>query len=130
MAEIRITLADAAARVERAIELGRLTAQLAPAGHRLHSAIAEAEAVRDEIRAAIPLLYMQTPVVYPGSRVWGQMQAAIEGIEEAAADVRTDPDRPLPATTWKAGSIPWGWIGAGAAVLAAAAIIAGGGRRA
>lgn len=126
MAEIRITLADAAARVERAIELGRLTAQMAPPGHRLHAAIAEAQAVADEIREAIPLLYVQTPVVFPGSRVWQQMQAAIDGIEAAAADVRTDPAKPLPTTVWRGGGIPWGWIGAGAGVLAAAAIIAGG----
>lgn len=91
--------------LEDAIDFGNLSAQHAPAGSAIFQALDAAEAVRRS-----------------GSRDEDEIGTAISRIYDAAADIRNDPDAPLPKTIFsvKPGTIPWGPIAlvGGAAVLA------------
>jgi hypothetical protein len=118
-----ITMADARDRVAAAIEFGDTVAQLAPAGHAIHGALAEARDVLAFLEEEIPWYSQSGAWLTPATRTYGSMQAAIDAIESAAATVRIDPDAPLPATRFEAPArLPWGWIAGGVAALAAAAI--------
>jgi hypothetical protein len=110
-------VADAEQQLAAAIDLGQLTAQHAPAGHPIFAAISRAEEdlaqVQDEESAIGPALV-------PGSRTYTEISDAIDGITAAAADVRNDPNAPLPPTLWSlpAAVVPWLPLGAGVAALA------------
>lgn len=107
---------DAERQLQAAIDLGQLTAQHAPAGHPIFAAVeraqADLETVQDEESAIGAALV-------PGTRTYSEISDAIDGITAAAADVRNDPDQPLPLTFFNlpAEDVPYLAIGAGAAVL-------------
>ncbi len=107
---------DAERQLQEAIDLGELTAQHAPAGHAIFTALERARAdlasVQDEESSIGPALV-------PGSRTYTEIDGAIEGIYDAAADVRNVPDVPLPSTlfAFPRTSIPWIPIAAGGAAL-------------
>lgn len=108
---------DAERQLQAAIDLGQLTAQHAPEGHPIFAALDRANAdlasVQDE-EAAIG------PALVPGSRTYSEISNAIDGIYDAAADVRNVPDVPLPHTlfTLPQTGIPWVPIGLAGGVLA------------
>lgn len=110
---------DAEQQLAAAIDFGQLTAQHAPAGHPIFAAIARAEAdlaqVQDDESAIGSALV-------PGTRTYSEISDAIDGITAAAADVRNDPNAPLPPTLWSlpAYVVPWLSIGAAGAALALA----------
>lgn len=106
---------DAERQLQAAIDLGQLTAQHAPDGHPIFAAVARAEAdlasVQDEESAIGAALV-------PGTRTYSEISDAIDGVTAAAADVRNDPDSPLPRTFFNLPEdVPYLAIGAGAAVL-------------
>lgn len=108
---------DAERQLQEAIDLGQLTAQHAPAGHAIFAALERAgqvlEAVQDE-EASIG------PALVPGTRTYSMIDEAIDGIYDAAANVRNVPDAPLPRTLFSLPqvTIPWLEIGAAGAALA------------
>ena len=59
------------------------------------------------------------PALTPGTRTWTLIDNALEGVYQAAANVRNDPAAPLSPTvyTTAASPLPWGWIAAGGALL-------------
>jgi hypothetical protein len=110
--------ADAERQLLAAIDLGQLTAEHAPAGHPVFAAIARAEADLAQVQEDDSII---GPALVPGTRTYAEISGAIDGITAAAADVRNDPNSPLPPTLWSlpAAAIPWlpiGFIGAGLAV--------------
>lgn len=125
-----LSLAQAVDRIQSAIDQGKLTAQYAPAGDPIFAAIANAESVRDEIKVMIPWFSDGTtgPTIGPDTgRTWQELQDAINGITTAAANVKVNPDAPLPTTNWMAilggTSLPWPYVAGGAAALVAAAVL-------
>lgn len=112
----QVDVADAERQLQDAIDLGDLTAQHAPAGHPIFAALERARAdlssVQDEESAIGPALV-------PGTRTYNEINAAIEGIYGAAADVRNVPDVALPHTLFAITptSIPWVPIAAAGAAL-------------
>lgn len=120
----RITLAEAAGRVEHALDLGRLTAQHAPAGHPIHQAIADGEEAAAELRDLIPLWSSGGDVITPGGRVWQIMERVINAIYDAAATVRTPDGVELAPTRWPTPrALPWPWIAAGVGGLLLVAVL-------
>lgn len=117
-----LTLAQAADRVQGAVEYGKLLTQQAPVGHALFKAVADAEAVRDELRDMIPWFETQGPMVFPNTRTWSSMQGAIDGIYAASGTLTSDD--PLKPTLWPTNKpLPWGWMTAGAAGLLGVAML-------
>lgn len=107
---------DAERQLQAAIDLGDLTAQHAPDGHPIFAALERARAdlasVQDEESAIGPALV-------PGTRTYSEVSAAIDGVFQAAADVRNDPTAALPHTlfSFPLEAVPWLPIaGAGAAL--------------
>lgn len=109
--------ADAERQLQAAIELGQLTAQHAPAGHPIFAALERANtdlaSVQDEETSIGPALM-------PGTRTYSELSEAIDGIFDAAADVRNVPDVALPRTlfSFPQTGIPWVPIGLAGGVLA------------
>jgi hypothetical protein len=108
--------ADAERQLQAAIDLGQLTAQHAPDGHPIFAALeraqADLESVQDE-EAAIG------PALVPGTRTYTEIDQAIDGVFQASADVRNDPDLPLPPTLFAVPKVatPWAMLAAGALAL-------------
>jgi hypothetical protein len=114
-----VSVADLAARVQAAIEVGEITAQHAPGGHPLFDALADGREVLAWLNDSAAFL---EGGVTPG--VLAYAQDAVNRIYDAAATVRTDPDLPPPATIWpEAKALPWPWIAAGAGGLLLVAIL-------
>jgi|SRR5882724_5847445 len=108
---------DAERQLQAAIELGQLTAQHAPDGHPIFAALARAEADLAQVQDEETII---GPALVPGSRTYTEISAAIDGITDAAANVRNDPSMPLPRTLFELPQveIPWLPIGLAGAALA------------
>lgn len=123
----RLTLGQAADRLQDAIDYGKLAAQSAPPGHAIFAAVGRAEDARDQLREMIPWFSSGGPTIGPDMpKVWQPYQAAIDGIYAATATIRTDPARPLPRTNWASivpSGLPWPWLALAGGVVALTAAL-------
>lgn len=102
-------------RLDKAIDLGRITAQSAGTADPIVAAISNAEAVKAYAKGLIPFWSIDADA--PASLV-SMVEDAEGRIFDAAANVRTNPDAPLPSTVWeKVKLLPWPWIAAGVGAL-------------
>lgn len=112
-----ITPDGAVSTLQDAIGLGEMTAQSAPAGHPIHAAV---QAAREALEDVDRTMAYSAVALAPGSRLWQEVDAALEAVYSAAGTVRNDPELgpartifSLPATL-----PPWAWIGGGLGLLA------------
>lgn len=112
-------------RLQKVIEFGELSTQLAPGGHPLYAALDDARELLTWMRERRDII----PVLPDTQRVPQTVRLAEEAIHGAVASLRVDPDQPLPRTVWPAlRDAPWPLLVGGlvAVVLAGYAV----GRRA
>lgn len=104
-----LTLKQAAAQVQDAIDFGTIAAQQAPAGHAIFAALDNARDALDWINEQIPMFQDDGPAL---PRVTNTVNQVVSGLYDAAATLRTSSDV---ATTFQApSSAPW-WAWAAAA---------------
>jgi hypothetical protein len=112
-----MTLRDASDQVAAAIEFGQLAAQQAPPCHPIFAALADAVDAKTWIDGQIP--WWSSGDSPPLPNVTARVNAVIAAIYSAAADLKVDPNQPLPVTTFPSvASMPWAWVGAGALAIA------------
>jgi hypothetical protein len=108
-----LTLRQAAAQVQDAIDFGTLAAQQAPAGHSIFAALEAAREAKGWIDDKIPWFASDSP---PLPEVSAKVTEVVAGIYDAAANLRIPGDVPTKYDTPT--SLPWPWIGGGLAALA------------
>jgi hypothetical protein len=108
-----LTLQQAAAQVQDALDFGTLAAQQAPAGHPIYDAIDNARDALDWINEQIPMFKDDGPAL---PNVTNTVNQVVSGIYDAAATLRTSSD--VPTTFQQPNSPPWAWIAAGLATIA------------
>jgi hypothetical protein len=109
-----LTLRQAAAQVQDAIDFGSIAAQQAPAGHAIFAALEDAKEAKDWIDGQIPWFQDDGPAL---PTVSAKVNDIVSEVYDAAATLRTPSDVP---TTYQAPAPapPWPWIAAGLAALA------------
>lgn len=114
-----LTIGQAKAALEDAISFGELAEQHAPAGHAIFAAVDDAKGELDDINALVPWWSSGSDST-PLPRTSDAVNAATQAIYDAAADLKVDPDQPLPPTIFPPAvtAAPWGWIAGGAAAVA------------
>lgn len=109
-----LTLKQAAAEVQDAIDFGTIAAQQAPAGHPIYDALDNARDALDWINEQIPMFKDDGPAL---PRVTDTVNQVVSGIYDAAATLRTSSD--VPTSFQQPSSAPtWAWVAAGLTAIA------------
>lgn len=119
-----MTLKQAAAQVQDAIDFGTIAAQQAPAGHPIFAAIADAQEALGWINDQIPMFSDDGPAL---PTVSARLDQVVSAIYDAAATLRTSSD--VPTSFTPAPSTAWAWALGGIAGLAGIWFVFGSGRR-
>lgn len=114
-----LTLAQASAKVQAAIEFAEIAAQQAPAGDAIFTALDAARATKAAIDGQIP--WYSTGDTPASADIVQRANGAVDAIYEAGANLRTPAD--VPTQFALPSSIPWGWLAAGGAALGGAYLL-------
>jgi hypothetical protein len=108
-----MTLAQAAAQVQSAIDFGTIAAQQAATGDPIFAALSDAQEALTWINAQIPMFQDDGPAL---PNVSAKVNQVVGAVYDAAANLRTSSD--VPTLFTPAPSTTWAWALGGIAALA------------
>jgi hypothetical protein len=108
-----ISPTDAANQLQAAVELAQLNMQQRPPGHPIFAALAAAQDALHRVQGEA----MASAVnITPGTALWTIVDAALEGVYQAAA-LPDDPNATPKTIYQQIQSLPWPWVAAGLGLL-------------